>query len=177
MDDWKDQLKDLYKSYSTTQKNTKGTPHKFDSHTNFRGKFGVNDTGIPLTPKAAKKKMNNRAGYRYPQHLQNINERRRTEAMARHGITDINDPFNKNKKERSAQPAERRNYSEHWVPRISEPPRKPRANIYYDNWTSAPEPEQVTYIWDEPRKKKEPEYKASGKFPKPDEAIASYKKK
>lgn len=70
MDDWKDQLKDLYKSYSTNQKNTKGTPHKFDSHTNFRGKFGVNDTGIPLTPKAAKKKMNNRAGYRYPQHLQ-----------------------------------------------------------------------------------------------------------
>jgi len=56
MNDWKDQLKDFYKSYFTTQKNTKGTPHKFDSHTNFRGKFGVNDTGIPLTLKAAKKK-------------------------------------------------------------------------------------------------------------------------
>ena len=95
--------------------------------------------------------------------------------MARHGITDINDPFNKNKKDRSAQPAERRNYSEHWVPRINEPPRKPRANIYYDNWTSAPEPEQVTYIWDEPKKKKYT-YKMDGRFPKLDEAIKKFKK-
>ena len=31
MADWKDQLKDLYKSYSTSQKNTKGTTSKFDT--------------------------------------------------------------------------------------------------------------------------------------------------
>ena len=36
MDEWKDQLKDLYKSYSTNQKNIKGTTSKFDtpSHAN-----------------------------------------------------------------------------------------------------------------------------------------------
>ena len=55
MADWKNQLKDLYKSYSTNQKNIKGTQHKFDRQVNFRGRLGVNDTGIPLTPKAAKK--------------------------------------------------------------------------------------------------------------------------
>ena len=117
MADWKDQLKDLYKSYSTSQKNTKGTTSKFDttSHANFRGKVGVNDTGIALTAKAAKRKQSNRAGYRYPQHLQNINERRRKDAMARHGITDIEDPYNKNFKP-ATQPADRRNYSASWGP-------------------------------------------------------------
>lgn len=54
MDEFKDQIKDLYKAFSDNQKNTKGTPHKFDSHANFRGKLGVNDTGIALTPKAYK---------------------------------------------------------------------------------------------------------------------------
>ena len=98
MDEFKDQIKDLYKAFSDNQKNKKGTPHKFDSHANFRGKLGVNDTGIALTPKAYKKQQRGRAGYRYPIHLQNLNERRRADAMKRHGITDINDPFNKNKK-------------------------------------------------------------------------------
>ena len=121
MDDWKNQLKDLYKSYSTTQKNTKGTPHKFDNHSNFRGKLGVNDTGIPLTPKAAKRKQSNRAGYRYPQHLQNINERRRRDAMAKHGITNIEDPYNKMFKD-PAQPAAISNHSASWRPPMEDGP-------------------------------------------------------
>ena len=54
MDEFKDQIKDLYKAFSDNQKNKKGTPHKFDSHANFRGKLGVNDTGHSLTPKAYK---------------------------------------------------------------------------------------------------------------------------
>ena len=70
MDEFKDQIKDLYKAFSDNQKNKKGTPHKFDSHANFRGKLGVNDTGIALTPKAYKKQQRGRAGYRYPIHLQ-----------------------------------------------------------------------------------------------------------
>ena len=157
MDDWKNQLKDLYKSYSTKQKNTKGTPHKFDNHSNFRGKLGVNDTGIPLTPRAAKRKQSNRAGYHYPQHLQNINERRRRDAMARHGITNIEDPFNKNFK--PAQPADRRNYSASWRPPMDDGPKKQRANIYYDDWSAPSEPEQVTYILP-PEPRKQPAYKA-----------------
>ena len=35
MDEFKDQIKDLYKAFSDKQKNTKGTPHKFDSIGNF----------------------------------------------------------------------------------------------------------------------------------------------
>ncbi len=102
----KKELSELYKKVATDQKNKKGITHKFDrpEHANFRGKIGVNDTGIPLTPKAAIKKRNNRAGYHYPQHLKSINERRRKDAMARHGIIDVNDPF----KVEPSQPAERK---------------------------------------------------------------------
>ncbi len=77
MNDWKSQLAELYKGYSTQQKNTKGEPHKGDSLENFRGKKGFNDTGIALSPKAAKKQQHNRSSYRYPRHLQRINERRK----------------------------------------------------------------------------------------------------
>ena len=95
MSEFNKELSELYKKVATDQKNKKGITHKFDrpEHANFRGKIGVNDTGIPLTPKAAIKKRNNRAGYHYPQHLKNINERRRKDAMARHGIIDVDDPF------------------------------------------------------------------------------------
>ena len=158
MDDWKNQLKDLYKSYSTTQKNTKGTPHKFDNHSNFRGKLGVNDTGIPLTPKAAKRKQSNRAGYRYPQHLQNINERRRRDAMAKHGITNIEDPYNKMFKD-PAQPAGRSNHSASWRPPMEDGPTVKRKNIYYDEWSAPSEPEEVTYVLP-PAPRKQPAYKA-----------------
>ena len=52
MNDWKAKLAELYKGYSTQQKNKKGETHKGDSLENFRGKKGFNDTGIPLSPKA-----------------------------------------------------------------------------------------------------------------------------
>ena len=177
MNDWKGQLKEIYKSFSEQQKNKKGVEHKFDKpdHSNFRGKTGVNDTGIPLTPKAAQRQQRNRTKYSYPMHLQRINERRKSEAKARHGIIDETDSFNKNKKDRSAQHAERRNYSSSWhlPPRYT--PRKKEYH-YYDSNPDTSEPEQITYIWDQPTKK-EPEYKPSGKVPKLEEAIASYKKK
>ena len=98
MKDWKDHLAELYKGYSTQQKNKKGETHKGDTIENFRGKKGFNDTGIPLSPKAAKKQQRNRSNYRYPMHLQRINDRRKKEAMSRHGITDPTDPYNLNKK-------------------------------------------------------------------------------
>ena len=110
MNDWKGQLKEIYKSFSEQQKNKKGVEHKFDKpeHSNFRGKTGVNDTGIPLTPKAAQRQQRNRTKYSYPMHLQRINERRKSEAKARHGIIDETDPFNynKNKKDSSTQHTE-----------------------------------------------------------------------
>ena len=179
MDEFKDQIKDLYKAFSDKQKNTKGTPHKFDSIGNFRGKLGVNDTGIPLTPKAYKKKERNRSNYRYPIHLQNLNERRRKEAMARHGITDIEDPFNKKSKERRAsQHAADRNVWNTRMPRgnfnIDTPRPPPRKYNYYVSYNE-PEPEQVIYVAP-PKVKKVTTYKLDGRFPKLDEAIRKYKK-
>ena len=179
MDEFKDQIKDLYKAFSDKQKNTKGTPHKFDSIGNFRGKLGVNDTGIPLTPKAYKKKERNRSNYRYPIHLQNLNERRRKEAMARHGITDIEDPFNKKSKERRAsQHAADRNVWNTRMPRgnfnIDIPRPPPRKYNYYGSYNE-PEPEQVIYVAP-PKVKKVTTYKLDGRFPKLDEAIRKYKK-
>tara|TARA_R100000773_G_scaffold40950_1_gene37216 strand:+ start:4303 stop:4842 length:540 start_codon:yes stop_codon:yes gene_type:complete len=179
MDEFKDQIKDLYKAFSDKQKNTKGTPHKFDSIGNFRGKLGVNDTGIPLTPKAYKKKERNRSNYRYPIHLQNLNERRRKEAMARHGITDIEDPFNKKSKERRAsQHAADRNVWNTRMPRgnfnIDTPRPPPRKYNYYGSYNE-PEPEQVIYVAP-PKAKKVTTYKLDGRFPKLDEAIRKYKK-
>jgi len=88
MNDWKAQLAKVYKVYSTQQKNKKGEVNKFDKASNFKGKKGFNDTGIPLTPKAVKKQRKNRAGYRYPMHLQIINERRKKEAADRWGIKE-----------------------------------------------------------------------------------------
>ena len=179
MDEFKDQIKDLYKAFSDKQKNTKGTPHKFDSIGKFRGKLGVNDTGIPLTPKAYKKKERNRSNYRYPIHLQNLNERRRKEAMARHGITDIEDPFNKKSKERRAsQHAADRNVWNTRMPRgnfnIDTPRPPPRKYNYYGSYNE-PEPEQVIYVAP-PKVKKVTTYKLDGRFPKLDEAIRKYKK-
>ena len=179
MDEFKDQIKDLYKAFSDKQKNTKGTPHKFDSIGNFRGKLGVNDTGIPLTPKAYKKKERNRSNYRYPIHLQNLNERRRKEAMARHGITDIEDPFNKKSKERRAsQHAADRNVWNTRMPRgnfnIDTPRPPPRKYNYYGSYNE-PELEQVIYVAP-PKVKKVTTYKLDGRFPKLDEAIRKYKK-
>ena len=179
MDEFKDQIKDLYKAFSDKQKNTKGTPHKFDSIGNFRGKLGVNDTGIPLTPKAYKKKERNRSNYRYPIHLQNLNERRRKEAMARHGITDIEDPFNKKSKEsRASQHAADRNVWNTRMPRgnfnIDTPRPPPRKYNYYGSYNE-PEPEQVIYVAP-PKVKKVTTYKLDGRFPKLDEAIRKFKK-
>jgi len=170
------ELSELYKKISTEQKNTKGVTHKFDrpENANFRGKVGVNDTGIPLTPKAAKKKQSNRAGYHYPYHLQRINEKRQADAMTRHGITDKSNPFNNKKETVTAQPAARSNRSSYWSLPMAPAPRK-REYHYYSS-DPAPPPEPVTYILPYEPKSREPVYKSTGKFPKIDEAIAAAKK-
>ena len=180
MNDWKGQLKEIYQNFSTQQKNKKGIQHKFDrpEHANFRGKTGVNDTGIPLTPKAAQRQQRSRTKYSYPAHLQRINDRRKSEAKARHGITDETNPFNyKKEKDSSLQQAEnpRRNHSSSWhLPPVYVPRKK--EYHYYDSDPQTEQPQQITYIWDQPRNN-EPKYKSTGRFPKLDEAIASYKKK
>ena len=141
------------------QKNTKGEPHKGDSLENFRGKKGFNDTGIPLSPKAAKKQQRNRSNYRYPMHLQRINKLRKKEAEERWGIKkDVPAASSSNYEERHG------NTSSRWIsPTRSyddSPPAKTREKVYtyYDGAHKHDAPERVTYI--APYEPKEPAYKA-----------------
>jgi len=159
MNDWKAQLAEIYKSYSTQQKNKKGIDNKFDKEQNFRGKNGFNDTGIALTPKAVAKQRRGRSSYRYPMHLQRINERRQKEAKDRWNIKDV-------PAAPSSQPAEQT-----WIPspvRTNTSWSTPvkQQTVFYDSNYSEPAPEPVTYVFDKP--KTEPAYKAKvtadGKF-------------
>jgi len=174
MSDFEDKIGALYNQFATQQKNTKGTKSRADTIENFRGKKGYNDTGIALSSKAIVKQRNNRAGYNYPQHLQNINERRRKDAMVRHGITDPNNPFNKKEIKPSTQPAVRSTRSNSWSLPYAPAPRKKEYHYYSSD--PSPKAEPVNYIVPYEPKSREPVYKSTGKFPKIDEAIAAAKK-
>ena len=173
--DYKQQLAALYKELVTKQKNKKGVTSTFDKpkHANFRGKLGVSDVGIALTPRAIKKQRSNRAGYSYPRHLQRINEKRKADAQARHNISDEADPYNL-KDKRPMQPAEKKTNYSNFNHEPYAPATKPKECHYY--WSSsAPAPEPIDYIVPYETKPKESEYKSTGKFPKLDEAIAATK--
>ena len=162
MTDWKDQLKELAVTLRKQQKDKKGVDNRFDKETNFKGRHGFNDTGIPLTPKAVTKQRKGRSSYRYPMHLQRINENRKKAAMDRWNIKDVPAAS-------SSQPADQT-----WVPSPvrrnaswSTPAPRDKEYVYYDNNSySEPTPEPVTYVYDSP--KQEPAYKAKvtadGKF-------------
>ena len=159
MNDWKSDLKILADKMREQQKNTKGVPHKGDSLENFRGKKGFNDTGIPLSPKAAKKQQRNRSSYSYPAALRRRNERRKKDAEERWGIKkDIPAASSPNYKERHG------NRSSRWIPPTRtydyDPPAKIREKEIYTYYDGAHEhePERITYIYDAP--KQEPAYKA-----------------
>lgn len=163
MNDWKAQLAEIYKSYSTQQKNKKGEDNKFDKEKNFKGKSGFNDTGIPLTPKAANKQRRGRSSYRYPNHLKRINERRQKEARDRWNIKDVPAAPSPQRAEQTLFPSHVSRSPVSWTTPI---PRE-KEYIYYDvNGYNEPKPEQVTYVFDKP--KTEPAYKAKvtadGKF-------------
>ena len=169
MNDWKEQLQKLYNSYSTQQKNKKGVDNKFDKEQNFRGKNGFNDTGIALTPKAIQKQKRGRSSYRYPLHLQRINEKRRSDAMLKWNVKEI-------PAAPSPQPAATTNHTRFIRPEEYIPTPKPKKKSYNYYWGySEPEPEEVTYVWDEPKKKKTT-YMMDGRFPKLDEALRKFKK-
>ena len=63
MADWKNDLKILADKLRTEQKNKKGFQSKFQHVVGYKGKLGFNDTGVPLTAKAAKSLERNRAAY------------------------------------------------------------------------------------------------------------------
>ena len=157
MKDWKDHLAELYKGYSTQQKNKKGETHKGDTIENFRGKKGFNDVGIPLSPKAAKKLQRNRSSYSYPAALRRRNERAKKDAEERWGVKPV--------PAASSSINERHgNRSSRWIPPTRSyddaPPAKTKKNHYeyYSGYYEDDAPERVTYV--APYEPKEPAYKA-----------------
>ena len=89
MTNWKTDLKTLADKLRADQKNKKGVQYKFDKVRGYKNKLGFNDTGIPLTPKAATSLARNRASYRGRRTnyegstLQQINEERAAAAKER----------------------------------------------------------------------------------------------
>jgi len=65
MADWKEQLSELYQKHSKNKKDTKPSiKTDKDKLENFRGRKGFNDTGIPLTERAAKQQRKNKLSYK-----------------------------------------------------------------------------------------------------------------
>ena len=65
MADWKEQLSELYQKHSKNKKDKKpGAATAKDNLQNFRGRKGFNDTGIPLTERAAKQQRKNKLSYK-----------------------------------------------------------------------------------------------------------------
>jgi hypothetical protein len=63
MADWKTDLRTLADKLRAEQKNKKGFQSKFQNVVGYKKKLGFNDTGVPLTAKAAKSLERNRAAY------------------------------------------------------------------------------------------------------------------
>ena len=86
MKNWKTDLRTLADKLRAEQKKKKGVESKFDKVVGYKNKKGFNDTGIPLTAKAAKSLRRNKAAYRgryVGTTLQQINEERAAAAKDR----------------------------------------------------------------------------------------------
>ena len=180
--DWKDQLKHVYKNLQQDQKNKKGFQSKFDKVVGYKNKKGFNDTGIPLTAKAAKSLRKNKAAYksRYVgTTLQQINEERAAAAKERWKHLK---PGSRHSSDKAPTKKE---YSSSELMWRSSATRVGGLSWYnqpttfkgygYDN-PPHEEKKEIDYIWVEP-KTVDPgaDYK-EGKFPKLDEAIRNAKR-
>ena len=86
MNDWKQQLKHVYKNLQQDQKNKKGFQNKFNNVIGYKNKKGFSSTGIPLTSEAAIKLRKNKATYRgryAGSALERINEQRKADGKRR----------------------------------------------------------------------------------------------
>ena len=191
MADWKTDLKILADKLRTEQKNKKGFQSKFQHVVGYKGKLGFNDTGVPLTAKAAKSLERNRAAYTGRRSrrtnyegstLQQINEERAAAARERWKHLDKK-PGSRHSSDKAPTKKEYSSSELMWrssVTRIGERGWYNEPTTFkgygYDN---PPQEEKkiIDYIWVEP-KAVDPgaDYK-EGRFPKLDEAIRNAKKR
>ena len=183
MTDWKTDLRTLADKLRAEQKNKKGHQYKFDKVRGYKNKLGFNDTGIPLTPKAAKSLQRNKAAYRgryIGTTLQQINEERAAEGKERwkhlrSGPRHSTDTGQNRTKDFSVSQMIWRNSATSrgdrgWSNQSStfkgqgynEPPHEVK--------------EEIDYIWSEPKIKDSGSDYKPGKFPKLDEAIRHAKR-
>ena len=188
MTDWKNDLKTLAEKLRAEQKNKKGFQSKFAKVVGYKKKLGFNDTGVPLTAKAAKSLERNRAAYTGRRSrrtnyegstLQQINEERA--AAARERWKHLK-PGSRHSSDRAPTKKEYSSSELMW--------RSSLTRIGERSWFNTPttfkgygydnppheEKESVNYIAPvETKKDPGADYK-EGKFPKIDEAIRNAKR-
>ena len=189
MTDWKNDLKILADKLRTEQKNKKGLQSKFQHVVGYKGKLGFNDTGVPLTAKAAKSLERNRAAYTGRRSrrtnyegstLQQINEERA--AAAKERWKHLGKPGSRHSSDKAPTKKEYSSSELMWrssATRIGERGWYNQPTTFKGYGYSDPpheEKKEIDYIWVEP-KTKDPgaDYK-EGKFPKLDEAIRNAKR-
>ena len=190
MTDWKNDLKTLAEKLRAEQKNKKGFQSKFQNVVGYKKKLGFNDTGVPLTAKAAKSLERNRAAYTGRRSkrtnyegstLQQINEERAEAAKERWKHLDKKPGSNHS----SYKAPTKKEYSSSelmW--------RSSATRVGERSWFNTPttfkglgyedpphkEKKIIDYIWTtEPKKDPAADY-VEGKFPKIDEAIRNAKR-
>ena len=185
MADWKNDLKTLADKLRTEQKNKKGFQSKFDKTVGYKKKLGFNDTGIPLTAKAARSLQKNRAAYAGRRSnyegttLQQINEERAATANERWkdskpGSRHSSDKAPTKKQYSSSELTWRNSLTREGGGSWYNQPTTFKG-YYYDN-PPQEEKQAIDYIWVEPQTKDPAADYKEGKFPKLDEAIRTAKK-
>ena len=189
MTDWKNDLRTLADKLRADQKNKKGFQSKFAKVVGYKKKLGFNDTGIPLTAKAAKSLERNRAAYTGRRSrrtnyegstLQQINEERA--AAAKERWKHLGKLGSRHSSDKAPTKKEYSSSELIW--------RSSATRVGERSWFNTPttfkglgyedpphkEKKIIDYIWVEP-KTVDPgaDYK-EGRFPKLDEAIRNAKR-
>ena len=182
MTNWKTDLKTLADKLRADQKNKKGVQYKFDKVRGYKNKLGFNDTGIPLTPRAAKELRKNKASYRgryIGTTLQQINDERA--AAAKERWKHLGKPGSRHSSDKAPTKKEYSSSELMWrssASRVGESSWYNQPTTFkgygYDN-PSSDEKKEIDYIWVEPRRKDPGADYKEGKFPKIDEAIRNLK--
>ncbi len=187
MTDWKNDLRTLADKLRADQKNKKGFQSKFQHVVGYKGKLGFNDTGVPLTAKAAKSLERNRAAYTGRRSrrtnyegstLQQINEERA--AAAKERWKHLKPAF----RHSTDKAPTKKEYSSSELMWRSSATRVGGLSWYNKSSTfrgygySEPaheEKEEIIYTWSEPKIKDPGSDYKPGKFPKLDETIRNLK--
>jgi hypothetical protein len=189
MTDWKNDLRTLADKLRADQKNKKGFQSKFAKVVGYKKKLGFNDTGIPLTAKAAKSLERNRAAYTGRRSrrtnyegstLQQINEERA--AAAKERWKHLGKLGSRHSSDKAPTKKEYSSSELIW--------RSSATRVGERSWFNTPttfkglgyedpphkEKKIIDYIWTtEPKKDPAADY-VEGKFPRIDEAIRNAKR-